>query len=218
MNRFLFHQFSRLSSECLASHLMENLFVSPRTPETLENLRKSFVDADEKPAMSELAEKFGIPISTIYRRASEEQWNEQRAARLERLNTECDAKEIIVRAASRTDSTLMRAFTDTVLVGLQRLTAAIQRIPEDQASSTQIETINSSSFAFKNFADGCRSLGIGSFAKELGKLGKEDNGRWDPKMLQQINIQVGAMAAQAGAGPAVAQAAPVAEVASSPAA
>ncbi len=187
---------------------MENLFVPARDAETYENLRRSFVDADQKPKMSELAEKFNIPIGTVYRRASEEQWNEQRAARLQKLELEGDAKALIVSAANRVDATVMRAFSEVVLVSLQALTVAIQRIPEDQAASTQVQTISGASFAFLNLANGCKALGIVGFAKELGQLGKEANGRWNPEMLQQINVTVQNLQAQAEGGKVAPTAAP----------
>lgn len=155
----------------------------------LKQLREAFVQREQKPTQAELAEEFAIPMGTIARIAADESWTSMRAAYLEHKSQEADAAGILIQAV-KIDRRVITLFSDTAIVMLTQLTMAVQSIPEDRAISTKVEIINTASFALKNLADACKTVGILGLAKTLDAAGKEDNGRWNPQMLSQINLTV----------------------------
>ncbi len=158
--------------------------------DVVENVRKAFVERDVRPMYTSLSEEFSVPASTIQHWAAQGAWLEARAAHLQKLEKQSRAADIVLTAAKRADERIMRAFSDVIIIGLEKLSFALAQIPEKQAASTQAQTINTCSFAAKNFSEVCRTLGIVGFSKALDQEGKEANGRWNPDMLQQINVTV----------------------------
>lgn len=170
--------------------LTEGKFVSPRTQEENENLRRDFVEAAQRPLLRELAEKHKIPLGTVARRCSEEKWHEARAAFHAKADADADARALVIQAMDRTSLPVMRAFVDVLVIGLEGLGRAVAELGDDLKASTRLQAINTASFAFQNFANGAKAVGLVSFDRNLAALGKEDNGRWNPQMLHQLNVTV----------------------------
>src|SRR5689334_14174407 len=100
-------------------------FVSPRSDEFLKELRDAFVEAEEKPTFSSLAERFKMPIRTIYARAASERWHELRAARVQRVEQAAGVGALIEQAAARTDKNLVQGFSDAILLSLETITTIL---------------------------------------------------------------------------------------------
>ncbi len=163
---------------------------------SVETLRENFVTRAEKPTYAELAEEFNAPVGSVCRLASEEGWVSLRAAHLEAKAKECDAMSIVLQAV-KIDKTIIASFGDTILTAIRRVNMAIDSIPEDRAASTQLECLNTASFALKNLSETAKNVGIVGVSRLFGENGKEANGRWNPEMLQQINVTVQNLQAQA---------------------
>jgi hypothetical protein len=172
-------------------------FVSPRSDEFLRELRDAFVEPKEKPLMSALAERFKIPIRTVYARAASERWHELRAARIQREEAQAGIGALVEQAAARTDKNLVQGFSDAIILALETITAVVVQISEqDTAPGTKINQLNTASFGILNLANSSKAIGLVSFERNLEKLGKEDNGRWNPSLLSQINLTINGMAAK----------------------
>lgn len=169
---------------------MNGKFAPTRDPELYSELRKAFVEGTPKPTFKELSERFGVPDRTISWRAADEQWNELRAAHMQQQQANGDALSLINQAVSRTDVRLIRAFSDTCILALENLARIMQEIDPNLKPSTRISIIKDASFGFLNLASGSKSVGLVSVERNLEKLGKEDNGRWNPQMLSQINLTI----------------------------
>lgn len=177
--------------------------------------RAVFVERPQRPTYEELAKEFDCAAGSLARLSSEEGWPALRAQHMDAQLEKADASAVLL-AAVKVDRTMLNGLASFAVVTIASLTRCVESIADEKAPQTKAQALNTCCFAAKNLADALRAVGIIGVSKTLDGEGKMDNGRWDPKMLQQINIQVGAMAAQAGAGPAVGQGAgsaqPVAEV------
>ncbi len=155
-----------------------------------------------KPTYEELSAEFEIPLSTIGRLSVEEGWVSLRAATLERKAKESDALSIVLEAV-KIDRTIIATLSDVLLIGLRKIGDALNGIPDTHAASTKAEIVNTCSFALKNFADAAKSAGIMGVSKTLNQLGDAGNGRWNPEMLQQINVTVQNLQAGQAKEPAI---------------
>lgn len=133
--------------------------------------------------------EFGVKQATIARAASEEGWPTLRAAFLERKCKEADASAVLL-AAVQVDRNVVRSVAQFALVTIARCTTAVELVDEERAPSTKLEAYNTASFAVKNICDALRSAGITGLPKGLADNGKEDNGRWNPQMLSQLNVTI----------------------------
>lgn len=158
-------------------------------------VRTAYVERATRPTYVELEEEFGVLQNTIARCASEEGWPSLRAAFLERKVKESDAHEVIL-AACQVDRQVVRSVANFALVTIARCTTAVELVDEKKAPATKLSAYNTASFAVKNVCDALRAAGIVGLPKGLADNGKMDNGRWDPGMLQQINLTVNAIAQQ----------------------
>lgn len=173
-------------------------FVSARSPETLASLRSAFVDADEKPTFKELSERFGIPLNTIYARSADERWQEQREARLQAAQVDAGTLALLATAGERTNARLIQGFSDAILLTLEKLQVITREIGDSQKSpTTKASTVGSITFSLLNLANSCKAIGIVSFDRNLEKLGKEGNNKWNPQMLHQINVTIGELKTKA---------------------
>ncbi len=161
-----------------------------------EPLREAYIERPQRPTYVELEEEFGVKNNTIARCASEEGWPMLRASFLERKVKESDASAIIL-AAVQVDRGLVRSVANFALVTIARCTTAVELVDESKAAATKLDAYNTATFAVKNICDSLRSVGIVGLPKGMADNGKEDNGRWNPQMLQQINLTVQNLTAQA---------------------
>ncbi len=164
-------------------------FLPTRDPAVYEKLREAFVTRVEKPTYATLAEEFGIPFGTIGCLAADERWQTLRAAHFEQRAKETDTLALLTKAVDH-DQRAINAATDVALSIFAQLAKAAQEIPEDRAASTRAEICNALSFALKNTCDALKTIGVAGVAKSLSSIAQGDNGRWNPEMLQQINVTV----------------------------
>lgn len=171
-----------------------------RLPSSLEKARALFVESGSRLTYKEVGERYSVPLGTICNAAADESWPAMRSAHLEAKLRECDAKSAILTAV-QSDRALMTKFTSVALAGLDKIATAIESVQEDRAAQTQAQALNTLSFAYVNFARGLHEVGILGISKTLNADGKEANGRWNPEMLQQINVTVQNLTAQQAAEP-----------------
>jgi hypothetical protein len=152
-------------------------------------LRDAFIKRSPRPTYGELSTEFGIPHGTIGVCAAEEAWPALRSAYLDKQLEEADAKSALLAAVSG-DRTVTRKFLNLAIVALDKLTQTVERMDDGKSASTNAQTVNTCMFAAANLAKALHEVGIVGISKTLNQVGKEDNGRWDPKLLTQINVTV----------------------------
>jgi len=157
-------------------------------------LRDAFVSRPTRPTYAELATEFCVAQGTIGVCAAEEGWTTLRAQYLESQLKAADASSVLLEAI-KIDRTLIRAVSDLVLVSLMRVKHEVERLTDEKAPSTNVEVLNTASFAAANFTRALKDCGVVGLPKGMADNGKEDNGRWNPGMLNQINIQLTGLAA-----------------------
>lgn len=176
----------------------------PRRNIDWQPLREAYVQRPSRPSYDDLSTEFAVDVQAIYRASADEGWPALRNAWLESQAKAADATEIIL-AAVKGDRAVSQAYLSLALVTLSRLQRVIESIPDDRAASTQTDIMSNAMFAARNLADALKSVGIIGIARAMNGAGKEDNGRWNPEMLQQINVtvqQLTAKQAELGGGKA----------------
>jgi hypothetical protein len=161
-------------------------------------LRDAFVTRSPRPTFTDLSAEFSVPITSISNCANEEAWISMRAQHLESQLKAADAAGVLLEAI-KIDRTLIRTVSDLALIALQRLKHEIERLTDEKAPSTNVEVLNTCSFAAANFTRALKDVGIVGLPKGMAGQGKEDNGRWNPEMLGQINISVQNLVSQQAA-------------------
>jgi hypothetical protein len=205
---FLANYFNRLlpcSPDILLTtfaHLLTNftfrfMAFAPARLVDWQPLRDAYVKRSPRPTYAELSTEFGVPLGTIGACASEEAWTSLRAQYLEARLQEADAASILLEAI-KIDRTLIRAVADLALVAFMGIKKEVERLEEKvRAPATNLEALNTAGFAAANFTRALKDCGIIGLPKGMAGEGKEDNGRWNPQMLQQINVNVGEIIAKA---------------------
>lgn len=163
-----------------------------------QRLRDAFVQRPARPTYTELSAEFSVPLPTISVCASEEGWTSLRAQYLESRLKEADAASILLEAI-KIDRSLIRSVSDLALVALSAIKRTVERLDETRAPSTNLEALNTAGFATANFTRALKDCGVVGLPKGMAD-GKEENGRWNPQMLSQINVTVQNLAAQAAKG------------------
>ncbi len=162
----------------------------------IEILREAFITTQERPTYDELAEKFGVPRGTVGKWAADESWPALRMARQDAMLREADAKDVLLEVVN-CDRAMLRKVASLAINSLDKLTAIVDAINDEMAVTTRANTMNTCMFGFANLAKGLHECGMLGASKTLEKMGKEDNGRWNPEMLQQINVTVQNLTQQA---------------------
>ncbi len=172
------------------------MILLPADPVKIVKMRETFIERALLPSYDELAEEFSVPISTVRKYASQEGWPGMRVAHQDRQIAESEAKGAVL-AVLKGDHTVSRKYLNLAIVTLDKLTLTVERLDDKRAESTNAQTINTCMFAAANLAKALHEVGIIGITKTLNGVGKEDNGRWNPQMLQQINLTVQNLTAQA---------------------
>jgi hypothetical protein len=163
--------------------------IPTRTNADIEGLRRSFIEREERATYEELSKEFNVPLGTIKGYAADESWITLRLHHQEAQAQKSDALSIVLRA-TKVDQRVISAFTDVVVASLQKITRTVQDVDDTRAPSTRAQTLNTCSFAAKNLGDLCKAVGIVGVAAKLDREGREDNGKWNPQVLNQINVVV----------------------------
>ncbi len=160
-----------------------------------EKARQIFVEQPNRPTYEELAAEIGCAPGSLARLSSEQGWPALRAQHMERQLVAADASAVLLEAV-KADRTILTGFTSLAIVMIAALTRCVESVEDDKAPQTKAQALNTCAFAMKNCADGLRAVGLIGISKTLD-TGKDGNGRWNPEMLQQINVTVQNLQAQA---------------------
>lgn len=154
-------------------------------------LRQAFITRPERATYAELSGEFGVPEERIKRAASDEGWAALRAAHLEDQLKQGDAAVAILRAA-KMDSAVMGSFTNLALETVRKLQEIVDQIESKKSVNTRANTLNTVSFAMGNVARALKEVGVVGIPKALKESAGVDNGngRWNPAMLQALNVTV----------------------------
>ena len=179
--------------------------ICPPARNTKEVVRRTFIEAEERPTYEKLADEFSVPLNTIKNWAAEEGWQRMRMANLEMLAEKGDALGVLVRAA-KIDRSLVDAAANNLLLAHERITQCLSDIDCKRAVSSRSQTINTLTFALLNLANTAKAAGLVGMPKGLGDEGKSGNGQWNPQLLNQINVTVNTLKEKAAATQAAATA------------
>lgn len=154
-------------------------------------LRQAFITRPERATYAELSGEFGVPEERIKRAASDEGWAALRAAHLEEQLKQGDAAVAILRAA-KMDSAVMGSFTNLALEMVHKLQEIVDQVESKKSVNTRANTLNTVSFAMGNVARALKEVGVVGIPKALKESAGVDNGngRWNPAMLQALNVTV----------------------------
>lgn len=166
-------------------------------------IRSAYIDADEKPTYTELADRFRLSLQAISNRAADEGWAMARARRLEQAEKKAEVSEALIELATERRET-SSAIANAVLIGVRKLTVFLEAMPDDTKPKAGFDQVNTCFFGLANAAKALKDAGLVELPRSLvdGINSKGDAGKEFLKgALQQINITV--QAAQSGAGSAV---------------
>lgn len=171
-------------------------------------IRKAFIERPERPLLPDLSVEFGVSEARIQRACADEGWPALRAARLDTALRNSDAVKTLLDAA-RTEGTVQRAVSNLALELVQQLheVAVEAGNAKGKAENTRANTLNTVTFALRNLTGALKDVGLVGLPRALkSQPGMADEqGRWNPAMLQALNVTVQNIVAQpAASGPSVA--------------
>lgn len=155
-------------------------------------LRAAFIDRPERPTVEDLSTEFGVSAPRIQRAMRDEGWPALRAARLDSALRSSDAVKALLDAA-RTEGTVQRAMSNLALevIGqLHEVSTSAKAV--GKAENTRANTLNTVTFAMRNLAGALKDVGLVGLPRALkAQAGMADEqGRWNPAMLQSLNVTV----------------------------
>ena len=106
----------------------------------------------------------------------------------------CDASEVILSAV-KIDQTIVREFSDAALIVVGRIKTCVESVDENRAASTKVQILNTAAFALANLARALKDAGVVGIPKCLADGAQKENGRWDDRLLQQINVNLSGLSA-----------------------
>lgn len=154
-----------------------------------EKGRKLFIESAVRPTYEEVAKEVGCAVGSVSRLSAEEGWPALRAQHFEQALAKADASAVILEAI-KADRTIVTGITSFAITMVASLSRCVESIKEENSASTKAQALNTASFAMKNLAEALKAVGIVGIAKKLGEDGSGNGGRWDPKILNQINLTV----------------------------
>lgn len=169
-------------------------------------IRQAFIDRPERPTIPALALEFGVTESRVARAAVDGGWAALRAARMDEALRSSDAMKALLDAA-RTEGTIQRSINALALELISQLhdVAVEAGRAKGKAENTRANTLNTVTFALRNLTGALKEIGVVGMAKAL-KAGvgmSDEQGRWNPQMLQSLNVTVqNIMATSPAAAPA----------------
>lgn len=154
-------------------------------------LRQAFIERPERATYAELGREFHLSEDRIKRCACDEGWATLRAAHLDKQLRSGDAAVALMRAA-KMDSAIMASFTNLALETVRKLQEIVDQVESKKSVNTRANTLNTVSFAMGNIARALKEVGVVGIPKALKESAGVDsgNGRWNPAMLQSLNITV----------------------------
>lgn len=180
-------------------------------------VRRAFIERPERPTLGELAAEFGVNPNRLERACRDDGWATMRATFAEERLKQSDAAMALLNAAKR-EGAVTRAFTDAALEVCSQVHTVVQDLSKKKvAEATRANTLNSCAFTLSNLANALARVGVVGLPKALKDSAGVDsgNGRWNPAMLQALNVTVQNIMATA---PATAPAPPPDAISEAPAA
>lgn len=180
-------------------------------------LRRAFIERPERPLVADLSTEFGVSVERIQRAAQDEGWSTLRAAHLGERLKQADAALAVLNAA-KADGAVTSAITNAALEVIREVNAVVADVSKrKQAENTRANTLNTCGFVLSNLANALARVGVVGLPKALKESAGVDNGngRWNPQMLQALNVTVQNIVA---AAPAAAPAPPPDAIPEAPAA
>lgn len=158
-------------------------------PEILSEMRKAFVERKDRPTYEDLAKEFNVPFGTVAYHGAGECWPVLRNEYYDTQLRQADAKAIVLEVV-RGDHVITKRYLSLAIASLEKMETTVARLAEEKSASTNAQTLNTVMFAAKNLSDALHNVGVIGAGKILKQAGKEDNGRWNPEMLHQLNVTV----------------------------
>lgn len=155
-------------------------------------VRRAFIERPERPTLGELAAEFGVNPNRLERACRDDGWATMRATFAEERLKQSDAAMALLNAAKR-EGAVTRAFTDAALEVCAQVHATVQDLSKKKmAEATRANTLNSCAFTLSNLANALARVGVVGLPKALKDSAGVDsgNGRWNPAMLQALNVTV----------------------------
>lgn len=155
-------------------------------------VRRAFIERPERPTLGELAAEFGVNPNRLERACRDDGWATMRATFAEDRLKQSDAAMALLNAAKR-EGAVTRAFTDAALEVCAQVHATVQDLSKKKmAEATRANTLNSCAFTLSNLANALARVGVVGLPKALKDSAGVDsgNGRWNPAMLQALNVTV----------------------------
>lgn len=175
-------------------------------------IREAYITRSPLPSYTELSEEFPVSTQSISRCANEEGWAEMRLARIQGQLVKAGASELILESI-KDEGKLLQSSRLTASNAVEAANLIIERITlnsDETKDSTRATTLNNVCFALANLGRFIESIGIVGMAgriKGAKQAGESSDGQpWEKGMLQQINVTVKNIQAEAE------RAKPVAEV------
>lgn len=166
-------------------------------------IRDAFVRESPRPSFTELAARFATAVSTVANCAREENWPEIRAGYFEQKLKEAGASELILKAIQGEGAILQQA-RNLVVQFITTGEVLLEAIQADDVgkTSTRVSTFNNLGFAFANIGRFIECVGLIGMPKDLRNSKRNSDGNdagqpWEPGMLQQINVTVNGIQAEA---------------------
>jgi hypothetical protein len=101
-----------------------------------------------------------------------------------------DASAVILEAV-KADRTIVHGITSFAITMIASLSRCVESVKEENSASTKAQALNTASFAMKNLAEALKHVGIVGLPRGLANEGAQGgNGKWDAKILNQINLTV----------------------------
>ena len=156
-------------------------------------IRDAFIDRPERPLYDDLATEFGVSAVRIARASADEGWPALRAARLDQALRSSDAMKALLDAAAG-EGALQRSVTNVAMEVLAQLQSVAQEAGKatGKAENTRANTLNTVSFALRNLTGALKDAGIVGLPRMLKSAAgvSDEQGRWNPAMLQSLNVTV----------------------------
>ncbi len=166
--------------------------------------KTAYVERTPCPSYTDLAKEFGCTVAAVSTVARDEDWPAFRKTRQEKTMLECSANDAIIAAVKGEGPILQQARSVTAQF-ISAIELCVQKLMADAESmkpSSMANILNTIGFAMSNGGKFMDTIGLIGMQKELSKArreGSEGSVPWDKGMMQQINVTVTGMAAEAKA-------------------
>ena len=158
-----------------------------------EPVRQAYLQRIPAPSYRDLANEFGIPQSTVAKMGLEERWPQLRLDQQNAAMQLVGASDVIVQAltAERQAIDQAKQVAMGILCAINNvLESIVDESSDPKRARKTSDFLQTCSFTYANVTKGLKDIGVVGFPKELADAGKGANGKWDSKLLNQINVTI----------------------------